>query len=53
LSFNLTRVEVAQTGDLAYEEGTYQLTMKNAQGSSTTTPGKYVAVWKKQLEGNS
>ena len=51
LAFNVTKVDVAQAGDLAYETGTYHLTLNDEQGKPTTTPGKYVVVWKKQPDG--
>ncbi|PTM97590.1 uncharacterized protein (TIGR02246 family) [Mycoplana dimorpha] len=48
LTFSPSLVDVAQSGDLAYEIGTYEL------GYSTDKPvhdrGKYVVVWKKSDE---
>ena len=38
-------------GDLAYEVGTFELKMNDAQGNPTTTPGKYVVAWKRQPKG--
>ncbi|HZR57264.1 MAG TPA: DUF4440 domain-containing protein [Terriglobales bacterium] len=46
LRFAPTSVEVAQSGDLAYEIGTFELTMHDAQGKPVKTPGKYVVTWK-------
>ena len=46
LTFEPTRVEVSQAGDLAYELGTYRLTMEPPEGRVDDT-GKYVSVWKK------
>jgi uncharacterized protein (TIGR02246 family) len=46
LTFEPTRIEVAQAGDLAYEIGTYRLTMEPPEGRVDDT-GKYVSVWKK------
>ena len=46
LTFEPTRVEVAQAGDLAYELGTYRLKMDAPEGRVDDT-GKYVSVWKK------
>jgi uncharacterized protein (TIGR02246 family) len=46
LTFEPTRIEVAQAGDLAYELGTYRLQMEPPEGRVDET-GKYVAVWKK------
>jgi ketosteroid isomerase-like protein len=44
-------VEVARSGDLAYIMGTYQLTMKDAQGNAVPDHGKFVEVWEKQPDG--
>ncbi|GAC1432275.1 MAG: hypothetical protein NVS1B11_10670 [Terriglobales bacterium] len=52
LHFAPTKVEVASGGDLAYEIGTFELTANDAQGKASTTPGKYVVVWKKQAKGD-
>jgi uncharacterized protein (TIGR02246 family) len=51
LTFAPTKVQVAKAGDLAYDVGTFALKLNDAQGNSTTTPGKYVVVWKKQADG--
>jgi ketosteroid isomerase-like protein len=51
LSFQPTKVEVASSGDMAYDVGTYAVSMKDAQGNPVTDHGKYVAVWKKQADG--
>ncbi len=52
LRFAPGKIEVASSGDLAYEIGTFELTVNDAQGSPATTPGKYVVVWKKQQKGD-
>jgi uncharacterized protein (TIGR02246 family) len=44
-------IEVAASGDLAWETGTFALEMKDARGKPATTTGKYVVVWKKQPGG--
>ncbi|HXE89349.1 MAG TPA: SgcJ/EcaC family oxidoreductase [Terriglobales bacterium] len=49
--FTTTHIEVARSGDLAFETGTYTLTLNDAQGKPVTTDGKYVVVWKKQPDG--
>jgi uncharacterized protein (TIGR02246 family) len=41
-----SKVEVARSGDLAYETGTFAIKTQTA-----TTNGKYVLVWKKQNDG--
>jgi len=52
LSFTPTKIEVSKSGDLAYEIGTFELKLNDAQGNATTTPGKYVVAWKKQPTHN-
>jgi uncharacterized protein (TIGR02246 family) len=47
-----TKVEVARSGDMAYSQGTYQLTLNGPKGSPITDRGKYLTVWKKQSDGN-
>jgi uncharacterized protein (TIGR02246 family) len=46
-----SKVEVARSGDLAYDTGAYTLTRNDASGNQVTTKGKYVVVWKKQADG--
>ena len=46
-----TRIEVARSGDLAYQQGTYASDMQNAQGQMTKSTGKFLVVWKKQGDG--
>lgn len=52
LKFGQTKVEVARSGDLAYDNGTYELTANDAKGKPVTEKGKYVTVWKKQPDGS-
>jgi ketosteroid isomerase-like protein len=52
LHFAPTRIEVAKSNDLAYDVGTFELKLNDAQGTSITIPGKYVVVWKKQKGGD-
>jgi uncharacterized protein (TIGR02246 family) len=47
-----TKVEVAQSGDLAYITGTYELSETGADGKPMTDKGKYLEVWKKQPDGS-
>jgi uncharacterized protein (TIGR02246 family) len=51
LSFAPTRIEVARSKDVAYDIGTFELKLNDAQGAPMTIPGKYVVVWKKQKGG--
>jgi ketosteroid isomerase-like protein len=46
-----TKVEVAKSGDLAYEIGTFEEAFKDASGKPVNVVGKYVVVWKKQGDG--
>jgi ketosteroid isomerase-like protein len=48
LTFAPTKIEVAKSGDLAYDVGTFELKFNDASGKPTTEIGKYVVVWKKQ-----
>jgi uncharacterized protein (TIGR02246 family) len=51
LSWQTTSVEVARSGDLAYETGTYVFTTVDVKGKTHDEKGKYVVVWKKQSDG--
>jgi ketosteroid isomerase-like protein len=46
-----TKIEVARSGDLAYQRGTYMLSAQDGQGKLTHSTGKFVVVWKKQGDG--
>jgi ketosteroid isomerase-like protein len=46
LEFGPTKAEVAGSGDVGYTAGTYQISM-----NGSAEKGKYVAVWKKQADG--
>ena len=43
---------MAGSGDLAYSTGAYEMTAPDDNGESSIDRGKYVAVWKKQADGN-
>jgi uncharacterized protein (TIGR02246 family) len=51
LSWQASKVEVSRSGDLAYVQGVYQMTSKDARGKATANNGKFVEVWKKQADG--
>ncbi len=51
LSWQPAKVEVAQSGDLAYTQGSYQLTTTDAKGKAVTDRGKTLEIWKKQADG--
>jgi ketosteroid isomerase-like protein len=46
-----TQIEVARSGDLAYQRGTYVATVQNERSQMTKSTGKFVVVWKKQSDG--
>jgi uncharacterized protein (TIGR02246 family) len=46
LTFEPTRISVAQAGDVAYDIGTYSLAFDSEQGP-VRDRGKYVVVWRK------
>ena len=47
LSFAPTKIAVAKSGDLAWEVGTFELKLNDAQSNPMTIPGKYVVTWNK------
>jgi uncharacterized protein (TIGR02246 family) len=52
MTFETTYVEVARSGDLAYEYGTYDEKTEVKKGKVKDEKGKYVVVWKKQPDGS-
>jgi ketosteroid isomerase-like protein len=48
ISWQVSKVEVARSGDMAYSTGTYALAMKDPQGKPITDTGKFMEVWKRQ-----
>jgi uncharacterized protein (TIGR02246 family) len=50
-SFNMAKVEVAQSGDLAYSWGTGKVTVKDRKGKVAETSFKSASVWQKQADG--
>jgi len=51
VSWQVTKAEVARSGELAYVMGVYAITAKNPKGKSMEDRGKLVEVWKKQADG--
>jgi len=45
-------VDVAASGDLAFERGSYSNTITDVKGKTTTETGKLALVWKKQADGS-
>jgi ketosteroid isomerase-like protein len=52
VSWKWSKVEVAQSGELAYIYGSYKLTIGDSSGSGPVNDtGKFLEVWKKQPNG--
>jgi ketosteroid isomerase-like protein len=51
ISWKTKEVEVAQSGDLAFSSGTYEVTLNDPTGTPVKDRGKYLEVWKKQADG--
>lgn len=51
-NLRLSTDRVVQSGDLAYQTGTYQMTMTAAGGSAQSDRGKYLTVWRRQPNGD-
>ena len=51
LSFEADNVVVARSGDMAYETGTYAMTMSDPAQKPAPENGHYVVVWRKQPDG--
>ncbi len=52
LSWQVTKVEMAQSGELAWVQETYEFTMQGPDGTLQEDRGKAVLVWKKQADGS-
>jgi len=52
LTFTTGEVEVARSGDFAWEHGAYDFATTDKKGKTTTERGKYITVWKKQADGS-
>ena len=52
ISWKTKKVEVAQSGDLAFSSGTYEVTLIDPTGTPVNDRGKYLEVWKKQSDGS-
>ncbi len=46
LRFAPTKIEIAASRDMAWEVGTFELKLNDAQGNPMMIPGKYVVTWK-------
>jgi ketosteroid isomerase-like protein len=52
ISWKTSHAEVAKSGDLGYTAGTYELTMKGADGKPGVEKGKYLCEWRQQKDGS-
>jgi uncharacterized protein (TIGR02246 family) len=51
IHFEPTRIVVAKSRDVAYDVGTFELTMNDEHGKPVTVVGKYLVAWAKQKDG--
>lgn len=51
LSWRTSALQVARSGELAYETGAYNFVITDKKGKSTDYKGKYLLIWKKQSDG--
>jgi ketosteroid isomerase-like protein len=51
ISWKVTKVEVAKSGEMGYVSGTYEMTDMST-GKPVNDRGKYLEVWKKQADGS-
>ena len=52
LNWDPQQATVAESGELGYTWGTYTFTWQDTGGSTTTSYGKYLNIWRKQDDGN-
>lgn len=51
VSWQATSAEISESGELGYTIGTYDLKFDGPDGTPIADQGKYVAVWKKNADG--
>ena len=51
IDWQINKLEIAASGDLAYTIYTYGLDLQGANGKPISDRGKDMAIWKKQLDG--
>ena len=51
-NFQLQSLEMEGRGDLAYDRGTYSMTVTPPGAAPIEDRGKYVAIWRKQADGS-
>jgi uncharacterized protein (TIGR02246 family) len=52
IDWQITKLNISRSGDLAYTVYAYELTMQGPDGKTIADHGKDLAVWKKQLDGS-
>jgi uncharacterized protein (TIGR02246 family) len=52
ISWKTEKVEVSQSGDMAYSTGTDRISYATADGKSVAADNRGVAIWKKQPDGS-
>jgi uncharacterized protein (TIGR02246 family) len=52
LTIHITAVDVARSGDIAVERGTFQVVVADKEGKPSSETGQLVIVWKKQANGS-
>jgi uncharacterized protein (TIGR02246 family) len=52
ITWKTEKVEVSQSGDLAYSTGTDRISLNTPDGKSVTEENRGVAIWKKQVDGS-
>ncbi len=52
ITWKTEKVEVSQSGDLAYSSGTDRISLNAPDGKSVTEENRAVAIWKKQPDGS-
>jgi len=51
IAWRPNRVEVAQSGELGYTSGIYEMSFREPSGKLVLDQGKYLMVWKRQADG--
>jgi len=51
-TFSDVKVDVARSGDLAMDSGSFESTGKDAKGKPVMQKGRFVLVWKKEADGS-
>ncbi len=52
LTWDVTNVEVAKSGDLAFDYGSYKMSYAEPSGRKAEDRGKFATVWKKLADGS-